>query len=215
MTPLELSLVFMLGLVSGLHCLQMCGPIVLAYSLPLKSGRTRAHLSYNAGRILTYMFLGALAGAAGGALGILGRLAGIATGARIVSGAAMIVAATLMIGLVPSKNLIQIENPSRFSRLLTSPGTKFQLGLTMGFLPCGLIYAALLKAMESASAPAGALTMLAFGCGTAVSLLSIGAASSFFSPRLGRWSTRLAPVCIALSGAVLLYRGLAAPHCHG
>jgi sulfite exporter TauE/SafE len=218
-SPFELSVVFSLGLVSGLHCIQMCGPIVLAYSLPLKMGRIRAHLSYNAGRILTYMFLGALAGAAGGALGLVGRLAGIATGARIVSGAAMIVAAALMVGLLPSNGLIQINQPNRFSRavarLLTSPGSKFSLGLTLGFLPCGLIYAALLKAMEAASAIAGALTMLAFGAGTAVALLAIGSASTFFSPKLGRWSTRLAPGFIALTGLVLLYRGLAAPHCHG
>ncbi len=38
------------------------------------------------------MFLGALAGAAGGGLGVLGRMAGLASGARIVAGAAMIVA---------------------------------------------------------------------------------------------------------------------------
>ena len=42
----------------------------------------------------------------------------------------------------------------------------------LGFLPCGLVYAALLKAMESAGALAGALTMLAFGSGTAVALLA-------------------------------------------
>ena len=101
MTPLEFSLVLSLGLVSGLHCLGMCGPIVLAYGLPLAKGqRLRAHLSYHAGRVLTYMLLGALAGAAGGALGLLGRLAGLTTGARIFAGAAMILAGLLLAGLL-------------------------------------------------------------------------------------------------------------------
>jgi len=50
----------------------MCGPIVLTYSLSTpKGGALRAHLLYNAGRIATYIFLGALAGAAGGAIGVL------------------------------------------------------------------------------------------------------------------------------------------------
>src|ERR1035441_1770613 len=52
---LELGLVFVLGLVSSLHCVQMCGPIVLAFSLPLNRSQVlRAHVQYNAGRILTY-----------------------------------------------------------------------------------------------------------------------------------------------------------------
>src|ERR1039457_3343634 len=98
--PLELGLVFVLGLVGSLHCVQMCGPIVLAFSLPLE-GRDalRAHLGYNAGRILTYAFLGALAGAVGGGIGMLGRLACLASGARIFAGAAMIAAGILMAGL--------------------------------------------------------------------------------------------------------------------
>ena len=42
---LELGLVFVLGLVSSLHCVQMCGPNVLAFSLPLnRSQALRAHV---------------------------------------------------------------------------------------------------------------------------------------------------------------------------
>lgn len=223
MTPLEFSVVFTLGLLSGLHCLQMCGPIVVTYSLSVpKQHALRAHLSYNAGRILTYMFLGALAGMAGGGIGILGRMAGLATGARIFSGAAMIVAGILMAGFLPSRGLTRIERKgvgARFSRvagrLLLSARNKFTLGLVLGLLPCGLVYAALLKAMESAGALSGAVTMLAFGLGTAIALLAVGVVSTFAGARLGFWSNRCAAVSIMAAGAILLWRGLAAPHCHG
>jgi len=224
MTPLEFSVVFGFGLVSGMHCLQMCGPIVLAYGMASRGHAVRAHLSYNAGRILTYMFLGALAGAAGGGLGVLGKMAGFASGARLVSGAAMIVAGALMIGLVPSNGLVNIQKhgvTARFSkaigRMMLAPRGKFGLGLTLGFLPCGLVYAALLKAMESAGAFAGALTMLAFGMGTAVALLAVGAAGSFAGLRLGKWSNRVAAVSVMVAGLILVWRGLAGttPHCHG
>jgi sulfite exporter TauE/SafE len=211
MSPLELSAIFSLGLVSGLHCLQMCGPIALIIGGP------RAQLTYNGGRILTYMALGGIAGAAGGGFGMLGRMAGLATGARIVSGAAMIAAGMLMIGLLPSNGLVQLERrgiTARFSRaigrMLTGPGTKFRLGLMLGFLPCGVLYAALLKAMESAGIASGALTMLAFGLGTCGALFGLGAASSLV--RLPRW---LPPAAVMITGAVLLWRGLSAPHCHG
>ena len=90
------------------------------------------------------------------------------------------------------------------------PGTKFRLGLMLGFLPCGVLYAALLKAMESAGIASGALTMLAFGLGTSAALFGLGAASSLV--RLPRW---LPPAAVMITGAVLLWRGLSAPHCHG
>jgi sulfite exporter TauE/SafE len=217
MTPLEFSVVFSLGLVSGLHCLQMCGPIVLTYSLAVpKQQALRAHLSYNAGRILTYMFLGALAGVAGGGIGVLGRMAGLA------SGAAMVVAGILMVGFLPSRGLTQIERKgigARFSRLagrlLLTARSKFTLGLVLGFLPCGLVYAALLKAMESAGPLSGAVTMMAFGLGTAIALLAVGMVSTFAGARLGFWSNRLAAISIMAAGAILLWRGVAASHCHG
>ena len=218
---LELGLVFVLGLVSSLHCVQMCGPIVLAFSLPLsRPDALRAHLQYNAGRILTYALLGAVAGAVGGGIGMLGRLADLASGARVFAGSAMILAGILMIGLLPSNGLVTIQKrgiAKRFSQLaarrLLAPGGKFTLGLTLGFLPCGLVYAALLKAVDSGTALAGAATMLAFGTGTAVALLSLGAASSFL--RFPRWSNRLAAVSMLVAGALLVWRGLmAVPVCH-
>jgi sulfite exporter TauE/SafE len=203
MTPVELGFALTLGLVSGLHCLQMCGPIALVV------GPGRPLVLYNAGRVLTYTALGAVAGSAGKALMFLG---GAAT---VFSGAAMIVAGVLMIGLVPSKGLIAIKPRGRFSQLtgglLRAGRNKFLLGLALGLLPCGLVYAALLKAMESAGAVAGALTMLAFGAGTSAALFAVGYGGSF----CGRWLQKVAPVAVMLAGAVLVWRGLTAPHCHG
>jgi len=83
MTAFDLSIPFGLGLMSSLHCAQMCGPIVLAYSLPLRGTRRSgvwAHLSYNSGRLITYGLMGALAGAVGGRLAGFQRAATIAVG---------------------------------------------------------------------------------------------------------------------------------------
>jgi len=231
MTPLEFSLVFSLGLVSSLHCLQMCGPIVMSYSLSLAgAGATRrtmlgAHLGYNSGRIVTYMLLGALAGTAGGGAGMVGRMAGLASGARILSGAAMIVTGILLARVLPKRLLVQVERPGitakfrkTIGRWLLAPGisAKFGLGLMLGFLPCGLVYAALLKAMDTAGALAGALTMLAFGLGTAVALAGSAVLGSMAGFRIGNWSTRLAGAAVAGAGALLLWRGITAgPICHG
>jgi hypothetical protein len=50
----------------------------------------------------------------------------------------------------------------------------FMLGALWGWLPCGMVYAALLLALSSASAPAGAGVMLIFALGTLPSLAAVG-----------------------------------------
>jgi sulfite exporter TauE/SafE len=202
-TPFDLGIALSLGLVSGLHCLQMCGPIALVV------GRGRPLVLYNGGRILTYMALGAVAGSLGRTLMFLG---GTAT---VIAGGAMIVAGLLMTGVARSQDLITIRPGGRFSRLtgslLRAGRNKFALGLALGFLPCGLVYAALLKAMHAAGPVAGAVTMLAFGAGTSVALFAVGYGAAF----CGRWMQRLAPISVMIAGAVLVWRGLSGPHCHG
>jgi sulfite exporter TauE/SafE len=225
MSFVEFSLVFALGLAASLHCVQMCGPIVISYSVFLKRDMMLAHLSYNAGRVITYSALGAVAGAAGSGIGILGKMAGLASAARLIAGVAMVITGILMLRVLPRKVLVQVEHrgvTALFSRsigrLLVSSRAlgKFGLGLMLGFLPCGLIYGALLKAVETARPLAGALTMAAFGMGTAVALLAIGMASSFAGLRMGAWGNRLAGASILLAGAILVWRGVAAgPVCHG
>jgi sulfite exporter TauE/SafE len=225
MSFVEFSLVFALGLAASLHCVQMCGPIVISYSVSLKRDMMLAHFSYNAGRVITYSVLGALAGAAGSGIGMLGKMAGLASAARLIAGGAMVITGILMLRVLPRRVLVQVERcwfTALFSRsigrLLMSSRVmgKFGLGLMLGFLPCGLIYGALLKAVETARPLAGALTMAAFGMGTAVALLAMGMASSFAGLRMGAWGNRLAGASILLAGAILVWRGLTAgPVCHG
>ncbi len=71
MSPSDFSLVLAFGFLSSLHCVQMCGPIVLTYSVASNTATGRRaflglHLAYNCGRTITYMLLGAAAGLAGG-----------------------------------------------------------------------------------------------------------------------------------------------------
>jgi sulfite exporter TauE/SafE len=227
MSVVELGVMFTLGLVSSLHCMQMCGPIVLSYSLgggnsgaPGAAGKTRyfalGHLAYNAGRIITYSALGALAGLAGGTMGMLGRLAGASSVAAMVGGGLMIVAGLFMLDIIPSRALAGIlifRLTSGFMRrvggLLSTPGVgkRFLLGLALGFLPCGLIYAALLRSLATGSALWGAAAMMAFGLGTAGALIALGLFSSAIRWRLNCWGNRLAAAGVILMGILLFWRG--------
>lgn len=229
MNPLDLAVPLGFGVVSSLHCSQMCGPIVLSYSLA-GGGRPSSHLLYNLGRLLTYGLLGALAGSAGNAVGILGRLAGYERTTALVAGALMIAAGILMSPLLPKSGLVRIERfgLSRFFSRLAGPlfrspraVARLGLGVLMGFLPCGLLYAAVLQAAATGSALHGALSMAAFAAGTAVCLLAIGLFSSSVGARLGRWNLVLPALSMVVMGAFLLWRGLmpgpamSMGNCHG
>ena len=226
MTGLELSVVFTLGLVSSLHCVQMCGPIVLSYSVALTptasatAGSSRSlilgHVAYNAGRIFTYAALGAVAGLAGQTVGLVGRLAGVSSALAIVGGVLMLIAGLVMFGMFPAVKMLGagfFRITSSFLRplssLISSPsvGRRFLLGLALGLLPCGLIYAALLRALATGSAFWGAATMGAFGAGTAGALLAVGIFSSALRKGFNRWGTQLAAASVTAMGALLIVRG--------
>ena len=171
------------------------------------------------------MLLGAAAGLAGGAMGWVGSLAGVENVASIVAGVAMVVTALVMLCLgLGLRGWGGFAMPGRLLRpagkLISSPSAqaKFALGLLMGFLPCGLIYAALMKAIGTATPAGGALTMLAFGMGTSVALVLVGLGSSAATRKVARWGTTISAITVLVMGAILIVRGaMAGPfmmHCH-
>ncbi len=239
MSPVDFSVMFMLGLVSSLHCVQMCGPIVLSYSVALETltkppakgifdSLLGNHLAYNFGRILTYSALGAIAGFAGEAMSVIGRISGFTHALALVAGISMVVMGIAMLGIVPPRLLANrlLRVPASFLRsassLINAPGTskRFGLGVLLGFLPCGLVYAALMKAMAAGTPVSGAVTMFAFGLGTAGALIAIGTLSSTLRLRLNRWGRQLAAVGVMVMGVLLVWRGtmpgmMMEQHMHG
>jgi len=225
---MDFWMMFVLGLVSSLHCLQMCGPVVISYSVAsgfaqkqLQSSRRFSfaslphHLAYNFGRILTYSALGAVAGVLGRGVDFAGSLAGVSRAAMMVSGALMVLAGILM--LVSTDAVSRLGNASiRFTSRLLKPlarfmssahiADRFYLGLGLGFLPCGLVYMALLRSVAAGSAWAGAFSMMAFGLGTAGALLALGLFSSVIKMRVNRLGSRVAAVAVMVLGVFLVLR---------
>lgn len=226
---MDFWLMFVLGLVSSLHCLQMCGPIVISYSAAVgftpqalaaprhvQLSLVPQHLAYNAGRILTYTTLGALAGLLGRSVEFVGRLAGISKTAMIASGVLMVIAGILTFGSFQATTRLgnfSIRLTSRVLRplrnLLSSKNAvdRFYLGLGLGFLPCGLVYMALLQSVGTGTMKGGAASMLAFGLGTSGALLALGIFSSAVKFRLTRFGSQIAAVGVIALGILLVWRG--------
>jgi len=188
MIELSLMSAFLVGLLGGGHCVGMCGGIVGAVSMHLPQSKSKVPflLSYNAGRILSYTFAGAIAGLVGAssfflehvlpiqhvlygisslmliALGLY--LAGIWHGITYLEGAGKGIWKTLQ---PYSKRYIPVQNIKQ----------AFFLGSLWGWLPCGLVYSVLIAAIATGSAINGGLAMLAFGLGTLPTLLTMGMAA--------------------------------------
>jgi sulfite exporter TauE/SafE len=208
-----------MGLLGSTHCVVMCGGVVAmtCSALPLaKQLSTRAQLpytlAYNAGRIVSYSTAGALAGAIGAAFASFGLVERAQLGLRLVAGAMMIAVGLYVAGLGRAlRGLEKVGEPLwrlivPFARRLVpvrSPSGAFALGLLWGWLPCGLVYAALAAAVTSGSARGGAATMAAFGLGTLPMLLAMGSAAAFVARAARvRWVRTAAGMAIVGFGIV-------------
>jgi sulfite exporter TauE/SafE len=180
----------LLGLFSTLHCIGMCGGIMGALALSLPPGirqrpaRLALYLAaYNLGRIASYALGGALLGTLGAELYSLvsprwGYLALQATAALLLVGTGLYLA-----GWFPRFALIErigqplwrrIEPLGRRLIPVKSLPQALAYGLVWGWLPCGLVYTALLITVVSGDGPHGALFMAAFGLGTLPAVTGIG-----------------------------------------
>ncbi len=217
---LDLLLVMALGFLGSFgHCIGMCGPLTVAFSLTSQSQAApnwRQQLSFhgllNLGRIASYALVGAGIGAIGSVLIAGGQLAGIDSflrrGLTILTGCLLIWMGLAQItpqGLprIPFLHpLLQGGWHQRLSvammklSLQSCWWTPALLGMVWGLIPCGFLYAAQIKAAETGNLWRGTATMLAFGLGTMPSMLGIGLFSSGLSAdrrsqlfRLGGWVT--------------------------
>lgn len=208
---LDLSVVFLIGLLGSAHCVGMCGGFVIL--LAGAGGGHRSLLAYFAGKTSSYALLGALAGLLGGVAGL--RLAG-AQGLLSVALGLVLVA----VGLGLCGVLGRIRGVDRVSGHLAArlgpavrhlvqrdrPGAFWGLGALNGLLPCGLVYGMLAKAATTGSAGAGALTLAVFGLGTVPALALVGSVGRAISPTQRRWMQQLGGVLVIGLGVLTLTR---------
>ncbi|MCU0938619.1 MAG: sulfite exporter TauE/SafE family protein [Burkholderiaceae bacterium] len=182
--PLSQALAaFMLSLLGGLHCAGMCGGFIGALQMNRPHGVPAARLAagYHLGRIASYTLAGALVGAIGGGLYAADVLP--VQLVLLVLGSAMLIAIGIaMFGenrwlkrIEPiGAGIWRIVGP--WARRVYPPrsgGQAFAAGLAWGWIPCGMVYAALPLALVAGGPQQGALVMLAFGLGTLPNLLLV------------------------------------------
>ncbi|MEG1325504.1 MAG: sulfite exporter TauE/SafE family protein [Janthinobacterium sp.] len=231
MNALSLVPMFLVGLAGSVHCIGMCGGIVGALSISggtvparpviaiavarpasqttMPSNVLRV-LAYNGGRIASYMLAGALAGSLAGA-GML-HLASLQVAGYWLANL-MLVALGLYL-MDAWRGLARLEAAGnvvwRRVRPLLKPlmpmDTPFKalaVGGLWGWVPCGMVYSALLTAMMQGSALNGAAAMAAFGLGTLPTLLGMGLLGTRLRAQMQRRPVRIASGLLVLGFGLL------------
>lgn len=202
---------FLLGFLGSFHCLGMCGPIALAVSAKDKSRYLKNKLIYNLGRTVTYSGLGGLIGFLGFSL----ALAGIQQWISISMGVLIVVMAFTYKRserIVAQSGLFGAVGKLRnvLGKYLKRGGTSafFITGLLNGFLPCGMVYLALIASLAMQSPLYGAAYMFFFGMGTIPMLISVMVTQHMMAASVRNKLTKGMPYFAMFIGILFIVRGM-------
>ena len=203
-----------LGLAGSFHCIGMCGPI--AFVLPVdRSSKIKVFYQtflYNFGRLISYSLIGLLFGFIGKGL----YLAGFQQRLSVLMGVIMIATIVIPISLFNkynfSKPLYKIINQVKLKLGLylnkKSNKALFSIGFFNGFLPCGLVYMALIGSISTGNSLQGALYMAIFGLGTIPMMSAAILLGNFVSVPFRAKIQKVIPVFVVIIGLLFILRGL-------
>jgi uncharacterized protein len=205
---------FIFGILGSLHCIGMCGPIVLALPFGEQSifrfvGRRTL---YHFGRVISYAVMGAVVGLLGGKI----LLPVLQQNFSIIVGALLILT-VLFPKIIRSVNFLSKLFDPLTRKLTTMIGKMLEskalasmltLGILNGFLPCGFVYMAMSTAAVTGGSFAGMLFMVGFGFGTIPAMLAVSFFPKLISANLRLKIVKLLPALQVIVGLLLIIRGL-------
>ncbi len=185
------GLLFMIGVLTGAHCIGMCGGIMLTQNNALL---------YNGARLVSYTIVGAVFGAAGTIISYDTEFKSM----LLTMCGLIVVFIGLMMWGVPFLRRIspQLTKPCRFK------GGPAIVGALTGLMPCGALTAMWMFAAASGSWTSGAASMLAFGLGTCVLMILFGTFGQFIPKKYNKYITRISTILIVTLGLLLMTKGI-------
>ena len=176
--------VFVASLLGSAHCAGMCGPFVCFYAGADARSSWWGHLAYNGGRLVSYLVLGAIAGALGSGVEQVGTGVGVTRAAAIVAGVLMIawgVVTLLAQRGVSLPTLAPLAGAQRWMaarlhdvRDFPPAARALTVGLLTTLLPCGWLYAFVVTAAGTGTVRGALTLMTVFWAGTLPMMLTLG-----------------------------------------
>lgn len=211
---------FVVGLLTSVHCIAMCGGINLSQSIPFsdseksKSKLMTAPLLYNAGRVISYTTAGFLLGGLGMILsggsgeGVPLVVQGLL---KIAAGVFMVIMGANMLGLSAWLRKFHLALPKKavqkISKISLKQKRPFVIGLLNVFMPCGPMQSMQIVALGSGNPLAGALSMLMFSLGTLPLMLGLGSFIAAIGKKYARAVVGAGSVLLVVLGLAMFTQG--------
>jgi sulfite exporter TauE/SafE len=212
------AMLLIIGLLTGVHCIAMCGGINLSQTLRVELGVGSREwkseesaptgtyslllpsLLYNGGRLVSYTAVGILVGALGSVITLSGRFQGPV---QLVAGIFMLIMGINMLGLFPALRKLSPRMPKIFEGKTNGRGP-LVIGFLNGFMPCGPLQAMQLYALSTGSPVRGGISMFLFCAGTIPLMFALGAVSSALSNATSGVNGRTFSRRVTQAGAILV-----------
>lgn len=221
-TNMGYGMLFIVGLLTSVHCIAMCGGINLSQCIPRKEAENESSrlaafqpaFLYNLGRVLSYTVIGFL-------LGLIGMLIGGDSGTglsalaqgilKIIAGIFMVISGINMLGIFPWLRRFSLRIPAfrsvkNGSKKAVNKGP-FVVGLLNGLMPCGPLQSMQIVALASGNPLAGALSMLLFSLGTVPLMLGLGSLVSALGRKFSQKVMSIGAVLVVVLGLAMLSQG--------
>ena len=193
------GMLFILGLLTSIHCVSMCGGFNLLASINTKTkGNLKRPVLYNLGRIVSYTLLGGVVGLLGKVLNLNTQISSVII---IIASIIMILMAFNMLGLISFKShYLNVK--------IKRPNNPFLIGLLNAFMPCGPLQSLELYALTTGSFIKGALSMFMFCLGTIPLMLTMGLVLNLVKGKTKIILNKIAISLMFVLAVIMLNRGL-------
>jgi plastocyanin domain-containing protein/sulfite exporter TauE/SafE/copper chaperone CopZ len=207
-------MLFIVGMLTSIHCVGMCGGIMLTQSLDknniVKENQNKFKtllpaILYNAGRVTSYTIIGGIVGALGS---VLSLSLNVKAGLQIIAGLFMVIMGLNMTGFSIFRKF-NIKLPWSSCKIKNKPKAPFLVGMLNGLMPCGPLQTMQLYALGTGSAVSGAVSMFLFSLGTVPLMLVFGAISGFLSKGYTKQLLKFSGILVIILGIIMGNRGLA------
>jgi sulfite exporter TauE/SafE/copper chaperone CopZ len=208
------GVLFIVGALTSLHCIAMCGGINLSQCIAhtsvddSKMSKLKPSLLYNAGRVVSYTIIGGIVGAIGSVVSFSGMAKGIVA---VLAGLFMIIMGLNMLNIFPWLKRFNIRMPKFIGQKIYSGKTNkgpFIVGLLNGFMPCGPLQSMQLYALGTGSMLAGATSMFFFSLGTVPLMFGLGAVSTILSKKFTSNLMKFSAILVIILGVGMITRGM-------
>lgn len=208
------GLLLLVGLLTGFHCVGMCGGFVVSYTTKYaKEGKKphKSHLMYGLGKTISYTIIGAIFGLVGSIITFTPAMRGAA---GIFAGLFLVIFGLNMLNVFPWLRRIRIKMPSFLSRFVGTQSRKHSNPLIIGLLnglmiACGPLQAVYIMAAGTGNMLEGAKVLFLFGLGTLPVLIGFGFITSFISSKATHKILKTSGAIVVVLGLLMVNRGLA------